>query len=563
MLTTPPATPAASALQPGRDPLAVGRDALDRGAWDEARTHLTASVVERETPEALEDLGLAAWWLDEPALTFDSRERAYALYREHHDARGAARVAIWLVWDYLAFRGDFAVASGWLERARRLLVGKHDAPEYGWLMIREAEVALFRRHDPSAAITSAARAAKLGRELADQGIEFTALGLEGLARVSAGDVERGMRRLDEASVATTAGEVKELHAVGLVSCWQIFACERVRDYDRAAQWVARVQEFTRRWGLRPLSAICRTQYAGVLIWHGDWTKAEAELAAATRELQQARPGLTSPPVARLGMLRLRQGRFEEAERLFEQSPTQPQSRVGIAELMLERGNAAEASALLDQFLTQAGDAEPTARASALELLVRARADRGDLDAADVALKELERIATAAATASFAASVAAARATLQRQRGDLAGAVGRLEHAIDLFQQNGAPFETARTRLDLAEVLVALGRTASAEREARLAMESLDALGAEHEANRGRRLLRSLAGGKGKGPAPSLTQRQIEILRFVARGMSNADIAVRLTLSEHTVKRHVANLLLRLDLPSRAAAAAYATREGLI
>jgi DNA-binding NarL/FixJ family response regulator len=564
MLTTPPATPTPSALQPPtRDPLALGRDALDRGAWDEARTHLSASVAERETPEALEDLGLAAWWLDEPALTFDSRERAYALYRERHDARGAARVAIWLVWDYLAFRGDFAVASGWLERARRLLVGKHDVPEYGWLMIREAEVALFRRHDPSAAITSAARAAKLGRELADQGIEFTALGLEGLARVSAGDVERGMRRLDEASVATTAGEVKELHAVGLVSCWQIFACERVRDYDRAAQWVARVQEFTRRWGLRPLSAICRTQYAGVLIWHGDWAKAEAELAAATRELQQARPGLTSPPVARLGVLRLRQGRFDEAERLFEQSPTQPQSRVGIAELMLERGNAAEASALLDQFLAQAGDAEPTARASALELLVRARAGQGDLAAADVALEELEGIVAAAATASFAASLAAVRATLQRQRGDLAGAVTRLENAIDLFQQNGAPFETARTRLDFAEVLAALGRTASAEREARLAMESLDALGAEHEANRGRRLLRSLGGGRGKGGAPSLTQRQIEILRYVARGMSNADIAVRLKLSEHTVKRHVANLLLRLDLPSRAAAAAFATREGLI
>ena len=87
-----------------------------------------------------------------------------------------------------------------------------------------------------------------------------------------------------------------------------------------------------------------------------------------------------------------------------------------------------------------------------------------------------------------------------------------------------------------------------------------------EANRGRRLLRSLGGGKGKGAAsraPALTHRQIEILRFVARGMSNGEIATRLELSEHTVKRHVANLLNRLDLPSRAAAAAYAAREGLI
>ena len=565
MLTTPPATP--SALQPpGRDHLALGRDALDRGAWSEARTHLTASVAEHESPEALEDLGLAAWWLDEPTITFDARERAYVLYRESGDARGAARVAIWLVWDYLAFRGDFAVASGWLERARRLLAGQHDTPEYGWLLIREGEVALFRRHDPSAAVSSASRAAKLGRELGDEGVEFTALGLEGLARVSAGDVELGMRRLDEASIATTVGEVKELHAVGLVSCWQIFACERVRDYDRAAQWCARVQEFTRRWGLRPLQAICRTQYAGVLIWHGDWAEAEAELTMATRELEQIRPALTSPPVARLGVLRLRQGRFDEAERLFEQSSSQPQSRLGIAELMLERDNANECAALLDQFLVQIGDAEPTSRAAALELLVRAHASRGDLDAAGAALAELEQIASAAATTSFAASVTAAAAVLLRERGELAGAATHLEQAVDLFQQSGAPFETACARLDLADVLAALGRAASAEREARLAVDALDALGAEHEANRARRLLRSLGSWKGKGAAsraPALTHRQIEILRFVSLGMSNAEIATRLALSEHTVKRHVANLLTRLDLPSRAAAAAYATREGLI
>ena len=562
MLTTP--RPAANVVQPpGRDLLALGREALHRGAWEEARTQLSASVAEHESAEALEDLGLAAWWLDEPTLTFDARERAYALYRAGQDSRGAARVAIWLVWDYLAFRGDFAVASGWLERARRLLAGAHDSPEYGWLLIREGEVALFRRHDPSAAISSTSQAAKLARQLGDQGIEFTALALEGLARVSAGEVELGMRRLDEASIATTAGEVKELHAVGLVSCWQIFACERVRDYDRAAQWCARVQEFTRRWGLRPLSAICRTQYAGVLIWHGDWAEAEAELTAATHELQAARPALTSPPVARLGVLRLRQGRFDDAERLFEQSSSQPQSRLGIAELTLERGNAEEAAALVEQFLAQIGDAEPASRAAALELLVRAHAERGDLVAANARLEELATIASAASTSSFAAAVSAARARLLHRRGDLSGAATHLEKAADLFQQNGAPFETARARLDFAEVLAALGRTGSAEREARLAMEALDALGAEHEANRGRRLLRSLQSGKGAANGPALTHRQVEILRLVAVGMSNAEVAARLQLSEHTVKRHVANLLTRLDLPSRAAAAAYAAREGLI
>ena len=100
----------------------AGKDALRRGAWTEARAHLETSIAAGETAEALEDLGLAAWWLDDAALTFGARERSYTLYLDGGDVRGAARVAIWLVWDYLAFRGDFAVASGWLERARRLLI---------------------------------------------------------------------------------------------------------------------------------------------------------------------------------------------------------------------------------------------------------------------------------------------------------------------------------------------------------------------------------------------------------------------------------------------------------
>jgi DNA-binding NarL/FixJ family response regulator len=58
----------------------------------------------------------------------------------------------------------------------------------------------------------------------------------------------------------------------------------------------------------------------------------------------------------------------------------------------------------------------------------------------------------------------------------------------------------------------------------------------------------------------LTAREREVIAFVADGMSNAAIARRLSISEHTVKRHVANILLKLDLPTRAAAAAVAGRR---
>src|SRR6185503_20023277 len=138
--------------------------------------------------------------------------------------------------------------------------------------------------------------------------------------------------------AATAGEVKELHTVGVVGCWQIFACERVRDYDRAAQWCARIQEFSKRWRVRALSAICRTQYAGVLIWRGAWKEAEAELELAKREFDSYRPGNVSQALARLGDLRLRQGKLDEAADLFARGGSQPLARLGLAVIALERGD---------------------------------------------------------------------------------------------------------------------------------------------------------------------------------------------------------------------------------
>ena len=88
------------------DSFAAGTQAMERGAWEDARAHLQAGLARRETPQALEQLGLTAWWLDDAALTFDARERAYRLYRDQSDPLGAARGALWLAWDSLAFRGD-------------------------------------------------------------------------------------------------------------------------------------------------------------------------------------------------------------------------------------------------------------------------------------------------------------------------------------------------------------------------------------------------------------------------------------------------------------------------
>src|SRR5919109_1184165 len=160
-----------------------------------AARRLFSEALERsETPEALEGLGMAAFFLNEAELALDVRERAYAGYREAGRAVDAARVATALAWDYRAVRGERAVADGWLARARRLLEDSGPTREQGWLALREASFAL--PGDAALARQRCEEAEALGRELGDVDLEMTAVALDGLAQVGQGEIAEGMVRLD-------------------------------------------------------------------------------------------------------------------------------------------------------------------------------------------------------------------------------------------------------------------------------------------------------------------------------------------------------------------------------
>jgi len=103
--------------------LQFAHQALGRGAWEDARRGFTDALAEQEGPEALEGLGLAAWWLDDAAAVFDARERAYRLYVARRDRRGAGRVAMSLAQDAIYFRGQPAIARGWLAALAVLVIG--------------------------------------------------------------------------------------------------------------------------------------------------------------------------------------------------------------------------------------------------------------------------------------------------------------------------------------------------------------------------------------------------------------------------------------------------------
>lgn len=553
------------------DPLRAGQAALRRAAWHEARALFGAALAEEETPEALEGLGAAAWWLSDAAAVFTARRRAYRLYRDRRDKRGAARVAAALALDHCTFRGEPVPASGWVRRAERLLEGEA-CHELGGLLIVKAHMALMIEHDPASAYRFAVEARSLGRALGSIDLEMLALAYEGLTLVSLGRVGEGMHCMDEATVAAVTGEMRDVEATCSACCCLIYACEKTRDIERAAQWCAQLEDRSRRSSYRLMFALCRAHYAGVLIWRGAWAEAETVLAEAIDELERTHRAQAAEAIVMLAELRCRQGRLDEAAALFERAETHPfrmlahnPCLVGRAALALERDDAEAARDLAARFLRAIPMEVRLERAAGLELLVRAHAALGAGQEASEALRELRSLAAMVATGPMQAAARFAEGLVAAGT-DPAAAKPCFEDAIELWTRGRAPFEAARARVELGRTLFRLGRRAAAIEEVRAAAQSLHAIGAMRTANRAQALARELEKTDGPtceaGPSSRLSCRESEILQLLAQGLTNKQIAIRLGRSEHTVHRHVANILTKLDLPSRAAAASYAARRGL-
>ena len=560
------------------DDLAAGRTALAAGAWTEAQRAFERSLEIEETPEALEGLGLAAWWLDRADIVFDSRERAFRGYRSRGDHVSAARIAVWMAWDSAAFRGEEGVAKGWLQRARRLLEGQPDSPEHAWLAARDAVFTLLDDGDPEAAEALAREAIRVAQAIQAIDYEMVGRALLGFSLITTGRVTEGLRELDEVSAAILAGELTDRLLIALAGCYLIGACDRARDHGRAVQWCTRVKEHSRKWGLKPLFAVCRTQYGSVCMWRGAWEEAERELTSACDELALCRPGMTTDGLARLGELRRRQGRLDEAASLFERSGGHPIASLGRAASALDRNDPQGAVELAERHLRRLPLKNRTERAAALELLIRALAlgagapakvalHAGNLDRARAALEELEDIAASANTSPLLASARLSAGLVAHAAGDFETARRQLEDAVDLFMKSGAPFEAAQARVRLASVLERLGRTDAALAEVERAREELTRLDARLELAAADAIRQRLASPSKPAHAPAdtvgLTARELEVLRLISSGLSNQAIGERLCISEHTVHRHVANTLSKLGVPSRSAAVAQAARLGLL
>lgn len=528
-----------------------GRGALAAADWETARRCFEQAREECETAEVLDGLSQALHFQGRHDEAIEFKERAFAAYRRQGKRAEAAAAARWLAFLYGGARGNRAAANGWMAWAARLLDGVAECVEHGRLALDSAAWT----DDPARRERQAMAALATARRFGDLNLEYSAQALLGHTYVVSGRVGEGMALIDEAMAAVSAGEVADVDSIGSIYCRLLGACERTTDVQRAEQWMSAARRFV-AWG-DFVAPTCRLHYGGILIAVGRWAEAEQELLAAARVFEGGYRGMRAAPLMRLAGLRVRQGRFEEAERLVEGRESRPAARQVLATIALARGDLALAEDLARLCLGRQ-DAPAAECAPLLELLVGISLARDDVDAARDALGQLTALAADCAIPMVAAGAELAAGRVRAAEGD-ERAAAHLQAAVEAFTALDLPLEAARAQLALARALP----HAAAVAEARVALAAFERLGAGPDADAAASLLRALgvkaarAGPKGTG---GLTKREHEVLELIALGLSNPEIAARLYLSRKTVQHHVAHVLAKLDLGNRAEAAAYAARE---
>lgn len=540
--------------------LEAGLAAYARRAWEDAyRALAEADAVLELEPAALGALGFSA------ALTGRDREMIGALDRQHeaHLARGeavpAARAAFWTGMRYFSL-GEPAQAGGWLARCHRLIADLPVCAEHGFLLLPATQKHLAKGELAEARQT-AARAAAIGVATGDADLICFARCLEGRAALRLKQIDEGLTLLDEAMVAAGGPAVSPLVA-GLVYCSVIAGCQQVFALERCREWtsvLARWCEAQPQLGI--FTGICLVHRAEVLELNGDWTAAAAEIENAATRLAAA-PDAEAKAAAcyRRGELMRLRGDIalaDEAYRAAAGHGLEPQP--GLALLRLAEGNTASAKAQISSALAATHDALRRARflPAAVEIAL-ASDDRG---AARVAAAELSETAAGYDIAALDAMASHAIGSVRLAEGDASGALEPLRAALAVWLRIGAPYLGARVRVDIAGACRQIGDAETAAREAAAADAEFNRLGAATDL---RRLHEIITTGSHETPAlHRLSARECEVLRLVATGLTNKGIARKLDLSEKTVDRHVSNILLKLDVPTRAAATAAAYRLEII
>lgn len=549
-----------------RDQLRRGYDALASGDWVLAERLFDEAVRDDPAPDALDGLGMARWWRKDVRSALDLRTRAHRGFKAEGRLVEAARVAVWLAREHRALFHNDAVADGWLARARTLS-GDADSSVGGWVALARAEAG----PDPATARLLVREALGSARAHRDPDLEISCLARLGVLEVADGDVEEGTSLLDEAMAGASSGEATDLQTVGAAYCALREAGELLGDTERFAQWTAELAALGSGQGFGPLESagataasgstavFCGACCGGMYLVTGRLDRAEGELLGAIGDLE--RDGMSSRcvhPVTQLAELRVLQGRCEEARDLLEPFSDLPESVRPLAALELALGSPDRAAALLRTRLADLGRLS-VAALPWLVVLVDAEIARSDLGAARAAADRLTEVAAVTGSrrhrgeALFAAGKVAAASSDPT-------AASVLREAARVLGEASLPLQACRARLALARVLAVADRPVAVT-EASAALAAFERLGATTDADAAAAFLRDLGvrGRTGPRDGASLSRREVEVIRLVAQGLSNTEIADRLFISQKTAGHHVSRVLTKLGVSNRAEAAAQAAR----
>jgi len=527
--------------------------------WTE--TYESLSRLDETAPlggNDLEQLATAAYMLGRVDEHLGVLERAHDAHLDAGELLRAARCAFFLGMN-VALRGEVGRATGWFGRAQRLVEREgRDCVERGYLMMPLA-VRSEASADYEAAYAAAATAAETAERFGDPDLFSLALHMQGRALIRLGRTEEGLALLDEAMLTATSGRLSPI-VTGVVYCGVIAGCEEAYELGRAREWT----DALARWcdeqpDMVSFTGRCLAHRAEIMQLHGAWRDALEEARRARDRSERAmNPAAAGQALYLQGEVLRLQGDFHAAEDAYRdanQLGREPQP--GLALLRLARGDTKAAAAAVGRALTETGD--PLRRTRILPAFAEIMVGAGAVPDARRAADELDEIVTRYESPMLRAVAEHVRGMVTLAEGDAEGALTSLRRSCRTWQELDAPYEAARTRLLMASACRALGDHDTAELELEAARSTFAQLGAAADLARTESLLKRDEARDTHG----LTRRELEVLRHIATGESNRQIAAALVVSEHTVARHVQNILRKLRVPSRSAATAYAFEHELV